>query len=177
MTTRPGDKSTSDYGATLEQVHRGLNAAHAQMERVLTQLDRLQSDMRAMTEAVMNHTEAINTAVLRAEAIALRTEAKGDPRTMRMNLLAEIGRLRNELKAEFVASNMEVATRFGTVDMRLDTVDETLNRVERDIGDMRLDVLRIETGLITTAHAQVQDSLGSAGADIQDARRVSGRNS
>jgi hypothetical protein len=96
---------------------------------------------------------------------------------MRMNLLAEIGRLRNELKAEFVASNMEVATRFGTVDMRLDTVDETLNRVERDIGDMRLDVLRIETGLITTAHAQVQDSLGSAGADIHDARRVSGRNS
>src|SRR3954470_121085 len=108
MTTRPGDKSTSDYGATLEQVHRGLNAAHTQMERVLTQLDRLHSDMRAMTEAVMNHTEAINTAVLRAEAIALRTEAKGDPRTMRMNLLAEIGRLRNELKAEFVASNMEV---------------------------------------------------------------------
>src|SRR5205085_1444826 len=90
-------KSTAAYGATLEQIHRGLHAAHGQMDQVMTQLDRLHADMRAMTEAVMNHTEAVNTAVLRAEAIALRTEAKADARTSRMNLLAELHALRNEL--------------------------------------------------------------------------------
>jgi hypothetical protein len=155
--TPPGpshqENLTMNSTATAGQLSGDLRSAISQLDQLVTHLDRFHTDVRAMGDAVLKHFDAIKAAA----------EAAGEfSPLLRPDMNKHLRGMQKDLSDEFATLRVEAGTRYELLGMRFDTIEAAVARIERDVGTMRVDVLRLADGQVNAQHSALQANLRRA---------------